>query len=105
MGQHELPEGFVELAVRAVGAAEAFRLGVDVGVEERLSRGHAPGPESCAADFVAIGLSRDSVRQAGHSAWMLWRAPARESAYGEIEASPPEMDRARLAPEARAEAG
>ncbi len=66
--------------------------------------GDSARPEARARLLLAIGFARDPVGQPRNTARMLRRRPAREARDGKIEAAPPEVDRARLAREARAEA-
>src|SRR5207248_6097789 len=102
--QDELAEGRVVVAVPDLRLAIAGRLGIDVAVEERLGRRDSSGPKTAARDFAAVCFARDAIRQARNSSGMLRRFATGEKADGEIEAPPPEMDGARLAGEARAEA-
>src|SRR5262245_65300409 len=52
---------------------------------------------------MAVSLAGDPVGETGRSAGMLRRRAAREAGHGEVERTPPEMHRAGLAGESRAE--
>src|SRR5262249_9586250 len=74
-----------------------------IGIERRIVDRPTAGPEAGAAYLVRIGLAGDRVRQMRDAARMARRGSTREAGHREIEASPEEMHRARLAEKAGAE--
>src|SRR5262245_56671077 len=72
-----------------------YRIRVERGFED----GSAPRPEAMTDDFVRIRVAHEA------RALTRWCQASRESRHGEIEASPEEMHRARLADELRAPLG
>src|SRR6516225_8018532 len=77
--------------------AETRRLGIGIGIEDRLRKSLVAGPEPGAADLVRIGFTGDAVRQPGYAAGMARGCAPGKTGHGEVEAAPKEMDRARLA--------
>src|SRR5262249_31776975 len=65
--QDELTEAGVEARRRRPGGgvAEALRLRIRVGIEDRVREGRVAGPEAGAADLVRVCLAGDPVRHVG----------------------------------------
>src|SRR6476469_2214608 len=76
---------------------EAWRFGIDVGVECRLREGSSTGPPSRADAFMRIRFSRHPVGEVRHSARMCRSLPSRKSGAREIKAAPEKMNRTALA--------
>src|SRR5438309_10090606 len=77
---------------------ESGGFGRRVREERRTGEAAAPGPEAAAAHLMGVPFAGNDI-----GALEDRRAAARKAGPGQIEASPEEVDRARLANEARPE--
>ena len=98
VGQNEFAQRSVIASPRCHrSVAETRRLGIGIGIEGRLRKSLAAGPEPGAADLMRISFAGDGVRQPGYAAGMARCRPPGKTGHREIEAAPKEMDRARFA--------
>src|SRR5208337_2881824 len=104
VGQNEFSEScFPASARRERSTSEPFRLRIGIGVERSSRKRRTARPESGAADFMGISLTRYRIRQPRYAAGMQ-RGPSPGKARDcEVKAAPKEMHRAHFAEKATPE--